>query len=131
MTKIYKNLVKGVTRMNENYNKNVMAWVEAEKKLGLTKSIFILQKNGNLTQYYDYDEGEIFHNNVIKMLKRKGEFNELCELYLDSLKRKNFVEIFIALTVFNEIDEYQLGDFSIQKKLLRIREETHEEIYKI
>ena len=55
--KIYKNLVEGVTRMNEKYDESIIAWAKAEENLGLTKSIFILQKNGNLTQYYDYDEG--------------------------------------------------------------------------
>lgn len=127
---IYNNMVEGVTRMGETIE-SVEPWAQAEKNLGLTKSIFIVQANGNMTQYYDFDEGEKFHK-FVKFCLRLDSFNLICEGYRKAIKENDKVAQFECLVIFNELDEHpELMDFETQKKLLRIREATHEEVYKL
>jgi len=130
--KIYNNLVEGVTRLNEKDSDSIKAWAKAEENLGLTKSIFILQKNGNLTQYYDYEEGEEFYKRLKAELKAKDYFNYICEKYFEALKDKDLVKIFECLIVFNEIEEHpEIATEDILRRLLRVRESSHNEIYNL
>ncbi len=125
----YTNLVLGATRM---YSKeNVHAWRLAEENLGLKKSVFITI-NGTTTQYYDADEGEKFFESVKRGMKEDDWFNAWCGQYLNAIKVKDKVKQFEALAIFNEIDEHpEIATDDQLRRLKRIRESTHEEIYKL
>ena len=125
--KYVKNFEKTVTRMNETTN-SILKWTEGEKKLGLHNSLFI-GENGNVTQYVDSDEAEEFHN-YVKHLSEE-EFNEICDEFFEAIKNKDLGIMHKALAVFDEMDNYSLGTENMRRRLLRIREATHEEAYKI
>ena len=109
---------------------NVEAWIEAEKNLGLTKSLFITI-NGTTTQYYDEEEGERFYEFVELRMKKESWFDVWCHHYFQALKNKDKVEIFKALAIFNEIDEHpEIATEDQLRRLKRLRESTHENIYK-
>ena len=128
MTKHYTNLKEGATRMYSD--ENVKAWIKAEENLMLKNSVFITI-DGVTTQYYDEEEGEMFFNYLKSVMKRKDWFNNWCEIYFDGIKKKNKVQIFEALAFFNEIDEHpEIATEDQLRRLKRLRESTHEEIYK-
>ncbi len=128
MTKLYKNLRLGATRM---YSPDLVeAWIKAEENLGLKNSIFITI-NGVTTQYYDVDEGEIFYLWVQEMLDYDGWFEKNIEDYFIAIKLKDKVTIFRGLAIFNEIDEHlEIATEDQLRRLKRVRESTHEDIYK-
>lgn len=128
MTKHYTNLKEGATRM---YSKeNVKAWIKAEGNLGLTKSVFITI-NGTTTQYYDEEEGEKFFEWVESNMISDEWFDSWCEIFFHGIKIKEKVEQFEALAIFNEIDEHpEIATEDQLRRLKRLRESTHEEIYK-
>ncbi|MGR3175083.1 MAG: hypothetical protein ACUZ8N_10845 [Candidatus Scalindua sp.] len=108
---------------------NVEAWIKAEQNLGLKKSVFITI-NGTTTQYYDEEEGEVFYE-MVKILCKDLILNLWFENYLIAIKEKDKVEQFKALSIFNEIDEHpELATNDQLRRLKRIRESTHEDIYK-
>lgn len=125
MTKFY---TKGATRM---YSWDLVeAWAEAEENLGLKNSIFF-EENGTFTQWIDVDEGDKFFNQLKKTIKEKG-LDEVFENYFEALKEKDKVSMFMCLAFFNEIDEHpEIADKDQLRRLKRIRESTHEEIYKL
>ena len=127
MTKLYKNLRLGVTRM---YSKeNTKAWIKAEENLGLENSLFITI-NGVTTQYYDFDEGEEFFEHIKDWCK-DNSLDKTFEAIFKAIKEKNKILMFECLAIFNEIDEHpEIATEDQLRRLKRIREETHEEIYK-
>ncbi len=132
MTKFY---TKGATRM---YSwENVEAWAKAEENLGLKNSIFFIQElykkdYVKVEQWIDADEGEAFFQHVKRMLKKNWWFNLTCELHFKSLKYKDKVQTYKCLAIFNEIDEHpEIATEDQLRRLKRIRESTHEEIYKM
>ena len=128
MTKLYKNLRLGATRMYSE--ENTKAWIKAEENLGLKNSLFITI-NGVTTQYYDVDEGEEFHRCVKEDLQKEGWFDELCEYFFEVIKNKDKVAMFRGLAIFNEIEEHlEIATEDQLRRLKRVRESTHEEIYK-
>ena len=125
MTKVYE---KGATRF---YNLDLLDfWIEAEENLGLKNSQFFID-NGKITQYYDSEEGERFYLWVVDSLQNDGWFDSICEQFFQAIKNKDKVKLFECLAIFNEIDEHSLGDDDVQRRLLRVREETHDVIYKL
>ena len=122
MTKFY---TKGATRM---YSwENVEAWAKAEENLGLKNSIFF-HHNGTTEQWIDSDEGEKFFEWVSKSMKLGSWFEEVCE---DFFKYESKIIKFQCLAIFNEIDEHpEIATEDQKRRLLRIRESHHEEIYK-
>ena len=128
MTKHHSNLKLGATRM---YSKvRVKQWIEAEENLGLRNSVFITI-NGTTTQYYNEQEGEIFYNLMKKSMKINDWFDVICENYFQAIKKKDKVKHFECLAIFNEIDENpEIATEDQLRRLKRLRESTHEEIYK-
>lgn len=123
MTKYYERSV------NRKYRKEWMeAWAEAEAELGL-KNTFFLIKDGMVTEYVDSDEAEKFHK-YVENITELG-FNVFCEDFFDALKKKDKVEIFKALTIFDEMDNYSIGTPAMKRRLMRVREATHDAWYKI
>ena len=121
MTKYYE---RSVTR---KYRKDWMdAWAEAEASLGLKNSFFLIE-NGMVTQYVDSDEAEKFHEFVKTMPEEV--FNLMCEDFFEAIKKEDKVEMFKALTIFDEMDNYSLGTPSMKRRLMRVRESTHEISY--
>lgn len=123
MTKYYEYTI------TRPYQKEWMdAWVKAEAHLGLHNSFFLI-KDGMVEQYVDGEESEKFH----KFVKNIGEefFNDLCESFFQAIKDKDKVEMFYALTIFDEMDNYNLGTPAMKIRLKRVRETTHEISYKI
>ena len=109
---------------------NVKAWIEAEKNLGITKSVFITI-NGTTTQYYDEEEGENFYDWVEVRMKEELWFNDLCEDYFKAIKLNNLIAKFECIVIFTEIDEHpEIATEDQLRRLKRLRESTHEEIYK-
>ncbi len=121
MTKFF---VEGATRM---YSDGLIdAWIEAEENLGLKNSMFF-HKNETTTQWIDSDEAEAFFEKVKGM-----NFDEVFNTYFRALEAEDKVRIFECLAVFNEIDEHpEIASDDILRRLKRVREATHEEIYKL
>ena len=108
----------------------VKQWAKAEEDLGLTKSIFI-SIGGIVTQFIDSKEGEKFHKELKEKLEEELYFGEVCDYFLNAIKEKKIVNMFRALAVFNEIDEYpEIANAEILRKLMEIRVSTESEIYK-
>ncbi len=121
MTKFF---VEGATRIYSDAL--IDAWIEAEENLGLKNSMFFW-KNGVTTQWVDSGEAEVFFERVKKM-----DFNKVFENYFKALKVKDKVWIFECLAIFNEIDEHpNIANDDIHRRLKRVRESSHEEIYKL
>jgi len=134
MTKIYENLLEGVTRWYSM--ENIKAWAKALENVGLGKCVLIVKDIGegktSVQQYYDYDEGEKFYNLLKLKLDQEMYFEDVCEEFFKAIERKDRVKMFEALEIFGEIEEYpEITDFATTKKLLRIREQTQGEIYKL
>ncbi len=124
MTKYFE---KCVTRMGLT-DKDAIAWALGERGLGLKNSLFVCE-NGVLTQYCDREEGEKFHE-FIKNLTEE-EFDKICEDFFEAIENKDLVKMHMALAVFDEIDNYSLGNEYIKQRLRRVREATQEESYKL
>ncbi len=123
MTKYFE---RSVTRQ---YAKEWMsAWVTAEASLGLNNSFFLI-KDGMVTQYVDSDESEKFHKFVENLTEE--EFNKICDDFFEAIEKKDKVEMFKALTIFDEMDNYSLGNENMKRRLMRVRESTHEISYKL
>lgn len=125
MTKFY---TRGATRM---YSWDLVeAWAEAEEHLGLNNSMFF-EENGTFTQWVDVDEGELFHKNVKEWCK-DNSIEKTFDLIFKAIREKDKVRIFECLAIFNEIDEHpEIATEDQLRRLKRIRETTHEEIYKL
>ena len=123
--------------MTKNYEKTTRrqyqkdwldAWAKAEASLGLKNSFFLI-KNGMVEQYVDSDEGEKFHDYVRNLSEE--EFDKICEDFFIAIEKKDKVDMFKALTIFDEMDNYNLGTDYMQRRLMRVRESTHEVSYNI
>lgn len=117
---------KTCTRMGEN-SETIKCWAEGEAVLGLRNSMFICE-DGIATQYVSKEEGEDFYNLVENM--DEEQFNNICNDFLKAIKEKDLTKMHVGLTVFDEMDEHDLGTDEMKKKLMKIRESTHEESYK-
>ncbi len=123
MTKYYEKTVR------RPYQKEWLdAWAKAEASLGLKNSFFLI-KNGMVEQYVDGDEAEKFHDYVRNL--SEDEFNDICNNFFIAIADKDKFEMFKALTIFDEMDNHSLGTDNMQKRLMRVRESTHEISYKI
>ena len=122
-----KYLELSATRM---YGFNLVeAWAKAEEILGLHNSIFISEK-GTVTQYIDSEEGEEFHNEL-KYHLDISSFEDIVGNYYEAIENKDLIGMFKALTIFDEIDNYpKIVNETIKRILMRVRTETHNEIYK-
>ncbi len=112
-------------------DENLDAWIKAEENLGLKNSQFF-HHNGTTEQWIDSDEGEKFHDWLKKCLRDVSIwFEAICDNYFLSLKEKDKVKQFECLAIFNEIDEHpEIATEDQLRRLKRVRESTHEEIYK-
>lgn len=126
MTKYYE---KSATRW---YTKKlVKAWMKGEANLGLKNSFFIMDK-GVVTQYIDTDEGEAFHKKLTEDLKKEVYFLEIVDKFFTAIKLEDKVKMFECLCIFDEIDNYpEIATPTILRGLRKVREATHEEIYKL
>ncbi len=122
-----KYLEETTNRMGVNSG-NIMAWAKGEARLGLNNSLFVCV-NGNVTQYVDSREGEIFYEIIKNMSDEK--FNLICEEFFNAVEKKDLETMHIGLAIFNELDEYNLGSETIKRRLLRIRISTEKEAYNI
>lgn len=123
MTKYYEKTVR------RPYQKDWLdAWAKAESSLGLKNSFFLI-KNGMVEQYVDGDEGEKFHDYVRNL--SEDEFDKICEDFFIAIEKKDKVDMFKALIIFDEMDNYNLGTDYMQRRLMRVRESTHEVSYKM
>lgn len=111
---------------------NIEAMAEAEENLGLKNSIFFVEDMAGhdtkkVTQWVDADEGEKFFEMV------KGlDLEYIFQVYFEYIKLKNKVGQFKCLAIFHEIDEHpEIATEDQLRRLKRIRESTHEEIYKL
>ena len=109
---------------------NIIALAEAEENLGLKNSMFF-HHNGTTDQWIDADEGEKFFEYVKNGLELDWWFDTHCETFFKALKKDDKVLIFEHLAIFNEIDEHpEIATEDQLRRLKRVRESTHEEIYK-
>lgn len=123
MTKYYE---KSVTR--KHVKEWMQPWIKAEDSLGLKNSFFLIE-DGMVTQYCDSEEAEKFHEMVKNLTEER--FNLICEMFFNAIKVKNKVKMFEALTIFDEMDNHDLGTPAMKRRLMRVREATHEISYKI
>ncbi|KKN59807.1 hypothetical protein LCGC14_0538050 [marine sediment metagenome] len=122
MTKYYEKI--------ESMRKFDKEWVKAQEKaessLGMDDS-YTINENGMVTRFINCDQADAFHNYVRNM--KEEVFNVFCEMFFLAIKVKDKVEMFKALTIFDEMDNYNLGNPSMRRRLKRIREATHEVSY--
>lgn len=123
MTKYFERVC---TRLGES-SENVKSWAEGESKLGLNNSLFICEQ-GNVTQYVDSEEGEAFNNMVSQLTK--DEFNNICDEFFQAIEDKDLAKMHKGLAIFNEMDNYNFGDETMKRRLLRLRKSTESESYK-
>lgn len=97
------------------------------------------QGSDGVTLYYDEDEGAMFH----KVLKQKltddffdnlvGEYYTILEKMENTDAQEQLFELacnlWPILTIFDEMDNFQLGNESIKRRLLKVREKTHFKVY--
>ena len=130
MTKIYENYIEGVTRLGQ-IREDVEPWIKAEENLGLKKSIWFFYK-GNVTQWIDAKEGNEFYERLEKELEAPDYFNYVCEKYFKAMKEKDKVTMYECLIIFNEMEENpELGNEDQRRRLMRLREATHEDPYRL
>ena len=109
-------------------------WIEAQKKAeklhGMKDNHFFIE-NDTVIQFVNCKEADEFYNTVDSL--KNNEFEIICNNFLKEIKKQNpnKIKMFYALTVFDEMDNYNLGTLKMKKLLLKIREETHEISYKI
>ncbi len=85
-----------------------------------------------VTISYEKEEGEKVHE-AIKDFLTDEHFDELCDnfVWLIMKKQELQAEMMVALIIFDEIDNFpEIANDYIKRRLLRIRESTHEESYK-
>ena len=114
-----------VTRIGESLN-TVEAWAKGEERWGLKNSIFLCQ-NGAVTQYCNGEEAEAFHKMVTNLTKK--EFDKICEEFFKAIDNKDLSKMHEALTIFDEMDNYNLGDTDMKRRLMRIRKSTQDIAY--
>ena len=124
MTKYYEKI--------ESIRKYQKDWLEAQAKaeasLGLNNTFFLIE-DGKVTQFVDRDEAEKFHEWVKNM--SEDVFNLHCEDFYQAIELNDKTMMFTALTIFDEMDNYNLGTPAMKRRLKKIRESTHEISYEI
>ena len=114
--------------MGENSN-TILAWHKGEEKLGLKNSLFVCE-DGVVTQYVDSEEGEKFYEMVKNLTEQ--EFNEICDEFFGAIENKDLAKMHEGLSIFDEIDNYpELANDDMKRRLMRIRESTESESYKL
>ena len=86
-----------------------------------------------VTISYEKEEGNKVHDAIKEFLKIDERFDELVEnfVYLIAKKQEIQAEMMVALIIFDEIDKYpEIASSEVKRRLMRIRESTHEESYK-
>ena len=117
---------KTVTR--KHHKEWLEAWIKAEASLGLKNSFFLIE-DGMVTQFVDSDEAKKFYEYVKNMSEEV--FENICDDFFKAIEEKDKYQMFKALTIFDEMDNYDLGTESMKRRLKRVRESTHEISYKI
>ena len=124
------------------------AWYEGESKelekwigFGFFNHIFVFEK-GNITLYYDVEEGDKFHEVLIERLT-ENFFNDLCDHFFKTMREnenlntnenifKILVKLWPAFTIFDELSKYpELGNDFMIRRLLRVRRTTEDFSYRI
>lgn len=82
---------------------------------------------GVVTQYCSCEEAEAFHRMVTNLTKK--EFDKICEEFFEVIKKKDLVKMHEALAIFDEMDNYNLGDADMKRRLMRIRKSTQDIVY--
>ncbi len=114
-----------VTRIGESLN-TVKAWAKGEERWGLKNSIFFCS-DGVVTQYCNGEEAEVFHKIVTNLTKK--EFDKICEEFFEAIKKKDLAKMHEALAIFDEMDNYNLGNIDMKRRLIRIRKSTQDISY--
>ena len=108
----------------------VKAWARAEENLGLKNSIFI-SINGKVIQIIDSDEGEKFHD-ILKRRLDLDYFNYVCKKFLEGIDKKDIIQMFECLAIFDEIDNYpEIANSEILEMLEKIRKRTEATVYSL
>lgn len=135
--------IESVTRIVSK--KELEAWKYGDNSglkkwlgVGFENHKFERGSNG-VTLYYDEDEGEIFHEVLTQKLTDDFFDNLIGEYYviLETMENtddqeqlfKLVCKLWPILTIFDEMDNFQLGNESIKRRLLKVREKTHFKVY--
>lgn len=114
----------------ETMRKYDKEWVEAQLKaedsLGMPDN-FILNNNGLTIQFVESEQADKFQEFVTTYTEE--EFDKLCNNFFKAIKNKDKYNMFLALSIFDEMDNYNLGTPSMKRRLKRVREATHEISY--
>ncbi len=106
---------------------------ELKKVIGIGMFDLKFERDGTkVTMSYEKEEGEKVHNSIKEFLTDE-HFDELCDNFVWLIMKKQELQTLMlpALIIFDEIDRYPyLASDYIKRRLLRIRESTHEESYK-
>ncbi len=124
MTKYYEK-IESMREYNEEW---VKAQEEAETSLGMEDS-YTLNENGMVTRFINCNQADAFHEYVKNMTEEI--FNAFCEMFFVAVKVEDKVQMFKALAVFDEMDNYDLGTPAMKRRLKRVRESTHKISYEI
>ena len=106
---------------------------ELKKVIGIGLFDLKFEREGTkVTMSYEKEEGEKVHE-AIKDFLTDEHFDELCDNFAWLIMKKQEIQKMMlpALIIFDEIDRYPyLASDYIKRRLMRIRESTHEESYK-
>ncbi len=124
------------------------AWHKGESEelekwigFGFFNHIFLFE-NGNLTLYYDVEEGDRFHE-VLKEKLTEIFFDNLCDNFFSVIEKskcsetneeifESLVKLWPAFTIFDELSKYpEFGNYYMIRRLIRIREFTESFSYDI
>lgn len=95
--------------------------------MGIKDSLFICE-DGRVEHYVEEIEGESFYEYVENLSEE--EFNKICDEFVQAIEEKDLAKMHKGLAVFDEMDNYDIGTSDMKRRLMRLRESTHEESYK-
>ena len=116
---------------------DILIWQKGEKyfskMLGIKYASKFERDGENVTVSYEKEQGEKVHLAIKKFLKKDGNFDELCDFFINRIIDKHLIqaEMMPFLIIADEIDNYpEIASDYIKRRLMRIRTSTHEESYK-
>ncbi len=119
--KYYK--VETMKKWNQEW---IDAQIEAEASYGMEDNHFFV-KDGTVTQVVNCDQADSFYDFVKTMPEEV--FEKMCDEFYKAIEDKDKVAMFRALTIFDEMDQHDLGTDAMKRRLMRVRKKTQKESY--
>lgn len=136
MNYLYATQRQGNLEDTKAWQKGESHYLKMMLGVGFYDTLYICENN-IVSFYYNEKEIKAFEN-ALEVLVGEEKFNDLCNNFMklcnsipnmktDEDKLDLFSRMIPALTIFDEFDSYPdyMGTFGMQRRLLRVREATH------